>query len=307
MNIKELSLNGSATYKPNEYLYNGKMMQDEMGLGWLDYGARFYDAIRGVWLSVDPASEATPDISPYVYCHNNPIKFIDPDGRFTKFGAQLRNWVNGGSGVSFTQSTGEWGYTAGIKSGVEYRDGLSGNERTQRISEYSKSNISNPDGTWTFVGSISKPDNLTQAEMWLDSPSENIGEGALKVAANVGYGIVNSPYSLLTGKTLGGTELNSKEKTDAFVDVAPGLVSFGLTGTKSVVKVTEKGLEGFNTLRKAVPELTTTKGLPAGMKWQTWAGQVFQWNKVSSKGLNTFNQGLKATSVVNEIEKEGNK
>jgi hypothetical protein len=43
------------------------------------------------------------------------------------------------------------------------------------------------------------------------------------------------------------------------------------------------------------------------MKWQTWAGQVFQWNKVSSKGLNTFNQGLKATSVVNEIEKEGNK
>jgi len=33
MNIKELSQNSTDNYKANEYLYNGKMMQDEMGLG----------------------------------------------------------------------------------------------------------------------------------------------------------------------------------------------------------------------------------------------------------------------------------
>jgi RHS repeat-associated protein len=77
MNIKELSLNGSATYKPNEYLYNGKMMQDEMGLGWLDYGARFYDPVLGRWHSVDPLAQSRYYQSPYLFCSNNPILRID--------------------------------------------------------------------------------------------------------------------------------------------------------------------------------------------------------------------------------------
>ena len=33
------------------------------------------------WLSVDPLAEKYPQISSYVYCANNPIKYIDPDGR----------------------------------------------------------------------------------------------------------------------------------------------------------------------------------------------------------------------------------
>ena len=37
---------------------------------------------NAIWLSVDPLSNKYPHISPYAYCGNNPIKFVDPDGRF---------------------------------------------------------------------------------------------------------------------------------------------------------------------------------------------------------------------------------
>ena len=34
------------------------------------------------WLSPDPLSNKYPEISPYAYCHWNPVKYIDPDGRW---------------------------------------------------------------------------------------------------------------------------------------------------------------------------------------------------------------------------------
>ena len=49
--------------------------------GFSYFGARYYDSdILSGWLSVDPMADKYPNISPYAYCANNPIRLVDPDG-----------------------------------------------------------------------------------------------------------------------------------------------------------------------------------------------------------------------------------
>ena len=69
---------------PNEenyYKYNGKELQKDLNLNWLDYGARMYDPGVARWQGPDPMAEKYYSISPYAYVANNPIRYIDPDGR----------------------------------------------------------------------------------------------------------------------------------------------------------------------------------------------------------------------------------
>ena len=64
----------------NKYQYNGKELNDDFGLNWNDYGARFYDAAIGRWNAVDPLAEKAPEWNPYRYGFNNPLLYTDPTG-----------------------------------------------------------------------------------------------------------------------------------------------------------------------------------------------------------------------------------
>jgi len=68
--------------KYNNFLYNSKEMVSEMSLNHLIYGFRNYDSTIGRWWNVDPVSELALEWSPYRFCFNNPILYVDLDGLF---------------------------------------------------------------------------------------------------------------------------------------------------------------------------------------------------------------------------------
>jgi RHS repeat-associated protein len=83
------SLLPGRNYSSDSYAhgFNGMRKDDEIhnatGTSY-DFGARLYDPRVGRFLSLDPLASSFADWSPYVFAFDNPIVYIDPDGRSGK-------------------------------------------------------------------------------------------------------------------------------------------------------------------------------------------------------------------------------
>ena len=93
----ELINNQHAAGYDERYKFTGKERDVETGYDY--FGARFYWATIGHWLSVDPMADKYPNISPYAYCAWNPVKFVDPDGRKIKIAGNFITRILGRLGV----------------------------------------------------------------------------------------------------------------------------------------------------------------------------------------------------------------
>ncbi|MDO4959984.1 MAG: RHS repeat-associated core domain-containing protein, partial [Prevotellaceae bacterium] len=86
-----------------KHKYNGKEFDNMHGLNSYDYGARQYNPVTARWDRIDPLCEKYYSVSPYAYCLNNPVRFIDPDGKE----------VNQPQGGETLKKIGTWGMIGG--------------------------------------------------------------------------------------------------------------------------------------------------------------------------------------------------
>ena len=110
---------GQTFDQTNRYRYNGKeqLRFESLNLdpGLTDYGARYYAPAFGRWTTPDPLADKYYSVSPYAFCGNNPVNFIDPDGRDFKKIVRLNSitikatyYVNSQSYLSAKQAIDFW-------------------------------------------------------------------------------------------------------------------------------------------------------------------------------------------------------
>jgi len=84
------------SYSKKRYQYVGKERDEESGMYY--YGARYYSAWIGRFVSVDPLKEKRAWLAPYNYVQNNPIKNTDPTGALDDGGGGPGGGTQGGGG-----------------------------------------------------------------------------------------------------------------------------------------------------------------------------------------------------------------
>ncbi len=260
------------------YKYNGKELDTEKGLNWYDYGARQYDAVLGRFTTMDPMAEKYYSTSSYAYCENNPVKFIDPDGKkkviYNPDGTYKETTHNNLLHNTFV----------GRKEYIDY-----GNRKVQ----LSEQEFWDWQRTGNY-GSIQPTDKVTDFEFYLDEPATGITDGIIKFVLSSGYSLVNSPKIMITGRTWSGTSQTSTEKIGSLIDVVSSYVP--------VSKMSKTGNPGSWYRFK-----NSNKHIPVSKKKSIYKAEVNKY-KNKSNNFDLFekinNYLIEPFSYINDNQKE---
>jgi RHS repeat-associated protein len=176
--------------KLNRHRYNGKEFIEDMGYDSYDYGFRGYYPAGGRFTSMDPLCEKYYSISPYVYCSNNPVNRIDPDGRADFW---LNGQVIGNDGVDdqriLVLKTTQKSFDS--EKDHVYGAGLSRKELNATV-DFIKANSGNTEAfqnnRMPYTNSIGIESSADNRQAMINIVSQDNGNGGTATANNREYG-----------------------------------------------------------------------------------------------------------------------
>lgn len=285
----------------NPYRFNAKELDSETGLYY--YGARYYNPRISIWYGVDPLAVYNPvmenefygdgqhnggvyklgNLNPYIYCYQNPIVFVDPNGKQSYFMGNNGFYMEGDS---------SWGaYTGSVRPGDSYH------ELTRINGSLYHKNLTNPAmKIWNNVFGtnhvVNKDFSSANENFWDEFQANSYGWVAGVGASKLLGGIAGSLLSKAGGsiwkiapfergfvyetmlKLKGAFRTSNFPVIDAFADgVATSIKTLNL-GAKSY----SKNNAVYNTLKGYINKLSEFNGA-------SWGGDVVEGAAIKSKVL----------------------
>jgi len=243
--------------------YNDKEFVEMHGYDTYDYGARGYHPASGRFMTVDPLAEKYPNVSPYVYCLNNPVKFVDPDGKAVFLFATRLPMENGPMKSVISPATHTFIVVSGNDNVNHYyayggENGMNGKlmkaEYQQDIQVYSDyaEGMTNPNLKAAIVMPIPEGMTSEQFDQKVISTAESFGNNPNVTYVLTGGGETGGNCNTSTSTILSKSGVDEKTLSDTKSNI-PGLVwGFGdikpwtATEQKAAVQKENKILEEAN-------------------------------------------------------------
>jgi len=163
------------------YKFTGKERDTETSYDY--FGARYYDSSIGRWLQVDPLSEKYPGWSTYNYTMNNPLKFVDPNGReikpqglssSKKWEAAKKEISKSAYGRELLKQVNSIGYDVPIKFGVDLGKSSTG-RITRGLTTTSFETIQKTNSKGELVSEEVKSAKADKIEINTEAKGANVG------------------------------------------------------------------------------------------------------------------------------------